>query len=68
MPANETLGILAQIFVCFYRSQQDLACDVLGHVPGPRFGGIEGDDPDGIAVLTSSSSLKSSLRMRKPRR
>ena len=52
MPVNESLGILAQIFVCFNRSLQDLACDVLGHVPGPSFGGIEGDDPDGIVVLT----------------
>jgi hypothetical protein len=32
MPVTESLGILAQIFVCFHRSLQDLACDVLGHV------------------------------------
>jgi hypothetical protein len=30
---------------------QDLQCDVLRHVPGPAFRGIEGDDAESVAVL-----------------
>jgi hypothetical protein len=56
MPVNETLGILAQIFACCDGSLQDLTRDVLAHVPGPSFGGIEGDDPNDIAVLTGEKN------------
>jgi len=46
MPVNEALGILAQIVICIEGSLQDLKGDVLGHVPGPAFRRVEGDDAE----------------------
>jgi hypothetical protein len=40
---------------------QDLQRDVLGHVPGPALGGIEGDNAETVAVLARQKIANNGL-------
>jgi hypothetical protein len=45
MPVDEPLGARAQRCVGIVGPVEHVVGDFLGHVPGPPFDGVEGDDP-----------------------
>ena len=48
---DEPLGVLSQIIVRVERSFRHLARDVLGDVPGPTLGHVEGDHAERVRIL-----------------
>jgi hypothetical protein len=51
MPVDEPLGARAQRCVGIVSAVEHIVGDFLGHVPGPPFDGVEGDDPQRVPVL-----------------
>jgi hypothetical protein len=52
MPVDEPLGAHAERCVGIVSPVEHIVSDFLGHVPGPPFDRVEGDDPQRVPVLT----------------